>query len=298
MYALLTILMTFSPVDVPCGGTISGEFDSPVHIRLAPQCTYREQVKITSSHGVKIEGGEGTRIEGDLAVERAPSVTISTLDVRSTGAALHLEKIGHAELQALRLRAGIDGVHVHQAGPIRGTKVSVMAPGTGIWVQGAESVDLADLHVEAGELAMVIRDVPGKVHIAESTLRVLPGSGTSAVFVSAEGPAEITGNTITYLGRLPSTRVAVLELDAEGRVADNRFVGMEVGVRARRSALVVGCNTFDGPWAEVDGRHERDCPLDLAPNALDWRARVGGRIDKNGTLVRSSPPEKVSANLP
>lgn len=309
MYAFILALLSVAPtgapeppvelpvVEVRCGAALGGELDRPTHLKLSPQCVYSGG-HLRSDHAIQISGGAGTRIEGGLSIEGAPALHLEGFAVEGPGAALHLRNIGPSRLARLILLGGIDGVSAHSVGPMILDEITAQAPGTGMWIQGAASVEARALHVQAGEVAAVIRDVPGAVALKGSDLKVLPGTGTSAVYISAEGPVEIRGNVVSYLGRQMGARVAVMEVDAEGEIADNRFIGMELGVRLRRRQVILGCNVFDGPWGEVEGAHVRDCPLDLAPNALDWRARVGGRIGPDGKLERPITEIGVSAHMP
>lgn len=298
MYALLISLLSLSPVSVPCGASIEAYVDGPVRLQLASGCTYAQSLKLESAEPIAIVGGEGTRIEGGISVRGARRVEISQLELVGDGAALDVRGVDALALDRVSLVGSIDGMHAHEVGDVAMAEVSIRAEGTGLWVQGARQVQMRSMNILAGEVALVVRDVPGDVGIHESITRVVPGIGPAGSYVSAEGKVDIVGNTMAYLGRMPLKKVAVIEIDGEGKVADNTFIGMELGVRARRSAMVMGCNTFDGPWAEVEGTHVRDCPLDLAPNALDWRARIGGRIGEDGALRPSEPPMDVSVRLP
>jgi hypothetical protein len=270
-------------VDAPCGASLhsaiwrlQSAWPDGGAIRLAAHCTWEVDLRLRGDTPLAIIGGEGSRIVGRVVFDGEAPVTIRNVALEGPLTPLVVRGAGPLTLDGVTIRSGDDGVHVQGSGPVFLRASEVVAASTGLWVERAAGLRIVGGAIHAGEQAMVVRETHGPVRVADAHVEVGPASpAPAAVRIEGAGPIELVHNVFVHQPDGVSDGAALLDLDAAGVVAENDFRTAALAVRARQP-LSLGCNRFQTLVRTVDGPAERVCARDLAPDRLDWRARVGG----------------------
>jgi hypothetical protein len=295
--ALLAALLSPPVVQAPCDAGIERSVAALLDahpeggaVRLAPDCTYHGTVRLATDRPVALLGDDGTRLEGRVVVEGSGPVTLRRLTVQGPVTPLVFRGQGALTLDEVTLRSRDDGLHVDGSGPVLLRDCDVEARSTAIWAEGAAAFRMVGGSLRAGEQALVVLRATGPVRVAGAHITVGPETiALAALRIQAEGPVEVAGNTFDH-APAPGIRGAVLlDMDAAGIVADNDFRTPSLPLRTHRP-VTVGCNQFQSLARTVVGPNERVCERDLAPDRLDWRARVGGPDPAGCRLYPGSPP--------
>ncbi len=270
-------------VDVPCAVSLQSAIDR-LHgaypdggaLRLAADCTWKADLRLRGERPLALIGGEGSRIVGRVVFDGEAPVTIRNLTIEGPLTPLVVRGAGPLTLDGVTIRSGDDGVHVQGSGTVFLRASEVVAASTGLWVEDAAGLRILGGAIRAGEQALVVRGTTGPVRLADAHVEVGPASpAPAAVRIDGAGPVEVLGNVFVHQPDGTNEAAVVLDLATAGVVAENDFRTGALAVRTHRP-LSLGCNRFQTLVHTVDGPAERVCARDLAPDRLDWRARVGG----------------------
>ncbi len=271
---LLMLLMASPTLEIDCGRDLSRiiqRLPGPALLRLAPGCSYEGPVQIKRDKSLAIVGSPGTVIKGPLVLNDAGALSLRNLRIESETVAIIATRASALTLDAVVLQAQ-DGLHIRDSGPILVRRGLFLTPGNGIWIEESSSLSLLESQMEAPQLLLMAQNVR-EVELRECRFRVASEISTKAALYVRGGEVQFYGNHFELISKEEGH--VIVDLDAQGFIAENRFLGTGTGIRSKRR-VKLGCNQFQRSLVSTSGRFKRACERDIAPDSLRPRLAWSG----------------------